>query len=212
MKRAVMGFGIALALMPSVASAALFARIQDKTVDTGVAGYTPLQTVDLVFEDTSTGDNEMLFAYDFGIELVSPTGATPIGFSTPAAIRGTDPGFIFQRSTFRVTPESRLPTHVLVNAENTGDPDAGEENLSDITTGERFGRLQIDIPASAAPGVYTVRFVPIETVFSTGDENRPSILPFDVSDVGTITVVPEPGSLSLLAIGGLLALRRRRTA
>jgi hypothetical protein len=49
------------------------------------------------------------------------------------------------------------------------------------------------------------------TLFVSGDTGEP--IPVDVTtDIGTITITPEPASLSLLGIAGLLALRRRRAA
>jgi MYXO-CTERM domain-containing protein len=66
------------------------------------------------------------------------------------------------------------------------------------------------IDPGAAPGTYHINLDPSGTLFVSGDTGE--AIPVDISDPGTVVVTPEPGSLALLGVAGLLALRRRRSA
>lgn len=209
MKRTVLGLGIAsvLAFMPVAASAAVKLNIEDKVLDPTTAG---MQFVDLIFEATGANEttvNEQLAFYDLGVRLVKVRGGNGGGvqFVTPFVGKPTD-NFVFpDNAAIDIVQDETTSTFAFANV------DANSASNFDITTGKKAARLffQVD-PATPADAVYEFRFDRDYTTISAGAGDDPNIVT-DLSDAGVITF-PEPGSLSVLAIGGLLALRRRRTA
>ena len=85
-----------------------------------------------------------------------------------------------------------------------------------------FGVVTVEIPGGTVPGVYDI------LVNGELDGGRSNVILFPSGEVellfgahgsrgnsgvaGQITVVPEPATLALLGVGGLVALRRRRKA
>lgn len=103
----------------------------------------------------------------------------------------------------------------------SGTADRATANAVDITlVGDTISLLPqglLRIPVQVAPnaaGQYTIRLIPLSEDAATGVAiSDANLNPADVTLVnGTITVVPEPASIGLLAVGALVALRRRRTA
>lgn len=207
MKRAVLGIGCVLALLPGVASAALSAKPEDKVlvpgVDTGVVRF-----VDIVFEATGANQSadEALAFYDLGMRLVK-RGGTAGGITLVAPFADKLPnaeGFVFPDAAEFTVAESS-PSSLLANVS------ANTSANFDITSGKKAGRVFFMADALTTPDtVYELQFDPDLTIFAAGAGDDP-IIPVTLT-AGTISFIPEPASLSLLAIGGLLALRRRRTA
>ena len=75
------------------------------------------------------------------------------------------------------------------------------------------GTLTIDVPLGTIPGIYNI------VVDNAAEANKVSKIKVSttqvidpLSGVGPVSVIPEPATLALLGLGGLVALRRRRTA
>jgi hypothetical protein len=205
MKRAVLGIGCVLALLPGVASAALVSKVQDKVLPLGASG---VQFVDIVFEATGANQSadEALAFYDLGLRLVKRGGTLGnITFVTPFAEKLPNAeGFIFPDAAEFVVAESS-PTAILANVS------ANTSANFDITSGKKAGRVYFTVdPLTSLDSVYEIQLDPDLTIFAAGAGDDP-IIPVTLAS-GQITFIPEPGTLSLLAIGGLMALRRRRTA
>ena len=201
MKRFVLGLGCVLAMVPGVASAAL-------SVTTGpdievVAGAIPQgeQFFDLVFHETGTPANEGLFAYDLYLQRDRP-GINLIRAEKPDNWVFTSAGASFQEAG----PEfSNKPGLIVVNA--IGDLLGANQ---DIVDGTKAARVFYTLAPDVTPGTYHMNLDPSGTLFVSGDTGE--AIPVDISDAGTVNVTPEPGSLALLGVAGLLALRRRRSA
>jgi hypothetical protein len=192
-------------LFPAFAQAVVRVNIERiDVIPTGAA-----QTVFLdVFGVDLDNSNEQLTAFTVGIDaptfsangvrfdipgtglLPKPGAAHPFVFSDFAGVEVDDFGSTFNR----IQGGSALAGSTQ------------QTNLSDLRNG--LVRLPILIPANAAPGVYAITLDP--TVLDLAGQGPPVVaVP---GDVGQITIVPEPASLGLVVLGGLLTLRRRRVA
>jgi hypothetical protein len=213
MNRFVLGLGcVAGLVLPSIASAALSLQIgpqaspatPDVTITKGAAP-SGQQFMDLIFTDDGA-ENEGLFAYDLVLNVVRPAGRTG-GISLAGADRpptdfvlSDDPN----KSTFSVA--NNTPDNLLINISSNND-------LFDITSGKKAARVFYTVDPNIDLGDYSIVFDTANTVFGSGDPNRPDpAIPVGLVDAGFIQVVPEPASLSLLGFAGLLVLRRRRAA
>ena len=87
----------------------------------------------------------------------------------------------------------------------------GRNDVADITPSlNGFFQLPVNIPASVtAPGLYAIN---IDTTLLSLGGAGPAITATPSTVVGGINIVPEPASLGLIGLGGLLFLRRRRVA
>ena len=173
-----------------------------------------------VFAEPTDNEDEQLGAYDLGFRLV-PVNASPVGgvgFAPPFAVRPAE-GFVFgapdpTRYTYNVPTNVSPPpgpTQFLLNVESTG---AGPV---DVVSAVKIAEIVLDAQAGALLGnQYRVEFDENLVAFGSLDPTRldPTI-EYTIAtapDAGLINIVPEPTSLSLVALGGLLALRRRRVA
>jgi MYXO-CTERM domain-containing protein len=201
MKRFVLGLGCVIAMVPGVASAALSLAIAPDITVPANAIPTGEQFVDLVFNETAPTANEGLFAYDLYLTRDKP-GINLVRAEKPDNWVFTSSGASFQEAG----PEfSHKPDLIVVNA--IGDLLGANQDIQD---GTKAARVFYTIDPGAAPGVYHIGLDPAGTLFVSGDTGE--AIPVDISDTGTVTVTPEPGSLALLGVAGLLALRRRRSA
>ena len=214
-RAAVISFGMVLAVLPSLASAKLQLRGEKVQPLPGVPGTYTMA----IFAEPTDGENEQLGVYDIGFRLVpvnaSPTGG--VGFAPPYANRPNE-NFVFgandpARYTYNVPTSVSPPpgpTQFLLNVESTG---AGPV---DVVSAVKVAEVVFQVAAGTLPSTYRVEFNPNLVAFGSLDPARldPTIeTTFSTApDSGLIEIVPEPTSLSLLALGGLLALRRRRVA
>lgn len=217
---ALMSVGCVLAMVPSFASAAVKVNIGDRTVAGGnpvIPSVLSASTVTVPVVFTGTDDeNELLGGYDilFILERVGPV-SSGVTFKPPYATRPTE-NFVFGNVSGLVdfgiasANPSPSPTSFLLNV-----LDNSPVNTVDVPQtgpGLNAADLVLNVEGISA-GSYRIRIDPDISALSTSDPNRADpVIATDFSDVGTIEVIPEPTSLSLLAVGGLLALRRRRTA
>ena len=218
MKRFVLGMGClaGLVLAPSIASAALQLDIGPKhgatpsMATSDSPGLPGRQALDLIFTETDPVEaNEGLFAYDLLITVPSAArdlvALNGLDATSPGFVLGADP----TKYTFTIAESDA--NHILANIASTND-------LFPINTGQTAGRVfytltPAGLVATATNPQALLALDPGSTVFGSGDPNRTEVeILVDKSDMGVVGVVPEPTSLSLLGLAGLLALRRRRTA
>jgi len=198
MKRFVLGFACVLALLPGVASAAL-------SVDIGPDIFsdnnpTTEHFFDLVFHETGAPTNEGLFAYDLYLKADRP-GIKLLRAEKPDNWVFTSPGASFQEAG----PEfSNKPGLIVVNA--IGDLLGANQ---DIVDGTKAARVFYTIDENLPRGAYKLTLDPAGTLFVSGDTGE--AIPVDISNPGTVIVEPEPTALPLLAVAGVLAVRRRRS-
>lgn len=212
----------ALALAPSVASAAFVLTVPETTVDVPAAATTV--NVDIFFSeiDPATANNTLAgFAVRLDIDKGSAAGVhlptnkpTGLNLSTDAA-GGAHP-YIFLTAGTNADTGDPAPARPAIPANDeaygpatitaAGLADAGREPA--IPLGAGVLRVPIVIEPGTAPGLYALTLDPLVTSFANaaGDPIAVSL------DNGFINVTPEPASLSLLGLGGLFALRRRRMA
>ena len=198
MKRIVLGFTCVLALLPGVASAAL-------SVDIGPDIFsdnnpTTEHFFDLVFHETGAPTNEGLFAYDLYLKADRP-GIKLLRAEKPDNWVFTSPGASFQEAG----PEfSNKPGLIVVNA--IADLLGANQ---DIVDGTKAARVFYTIDENLPRGAYKLTLDPAGTLFVSGDTGE--AIPVDISNPGTVIVEPEPTALPLLAVAGVLAVRRRRS-
>jgi hypothetical protein len=142
--------------------------------------------------------------------LLAPTlekvGTGPVGlrFASPYAEKGDPFVFPSPAATLDVQGVNATGTAFLIDVIG---PDPGVD-LS--ATPVNAARLILEYGPGAAPGEYRVRLDPINTFLGTAAVGQQiHIQSADVSDVGVIRLVPEPGALSLLAAAAVPGLRRR---
>jgi len=190
-----------LFMAPLRASAALQFRFGPSAgsdaIDASVAPGSGPHFLDLTFIEVGSPVNEMLGFYDVGL-LRSQPGLTLLRAERPDNFVFTDAGAYLQ--TFVQAPDRLL----VGGGIGSGPP-------VNVMTGAKAARVYYTIDPSTAPGVYRITIDPITTAFNYLDPNCSMCYPPPASDDGVILVTPEPSGLALVALGGVLAIRRRRT-
>jgi hypothetical protein len=196
----------------AIASAVVTVKPENVTVTPNGSDQTV--SIEVFATNPDDSENERLNAYT--ISLDAPTFAASGNaphFIIPSSFAFADPTahpYVFAAfpGNGPVDPAglSDFKT-VLLSAALGG---TGQEaNISNNLNG--FAKIQVMVPAGTPAGVYPINIPqPAEGGFLSLGSAGPSIVA--VGAPGLLTVAPEPGSLGLIAIGGLLALRRRRVA
>ena len=198
MKRYALVLACILSMAPGVASAALsIVPVPARITPGGIPGE---MYFDLVFSETGTPANEGLFAYDLYLQRDKP-GINLVRAEKPDNWVFTSPGASFQEAG----PEfSNKPGLIVVNA--IGDLLGANQ---DIVDGTKAARVFYTIDENLPRGAYKLTLDPAGTLFVSGDTGE--AIPVDISNPGTVIVEPEPTALPLLAVAGVLAVRRRRS-
>lgn len=213
MRLMLLGAAAALGLCPMVASAVVVVRADNVVGNPGE--LIPIE----IFASPSDATNERLEAFTIAVEAPSFAAANAPKFVIPAPRRRTGAGpedpilQVFDRTTnkgyvFGPTGEEPIDPAgfsdedtVLLSATNASPVDIDDP----IRSG--FARLMVQIPANAQIGqVFPITIDP--TFLSLAGPALITAVP----GLGSITVVPEPASMGLIVLGGLLTLRRRRVA
>jgi hypothetical protein len=214
MRSYLLGAAAALGLFPVMASAVV--QINVDRLD-GVIPTAAQQTVYVdVFGVDMDNTDERLNTYTISVNGVgfSGTGNAP-RFSFPAGGTGSL-GSIVRPSAAHpfvfggldtIPPIESFGSNAgrLQFASNTVEQ-TDEVNLSALRNG--FIRLPVIIPANATPGTYPL----VVDLSGTQLAGLGAPVVATLGTQGSVTIVPEPASLGLIVLGGLLTLRRRRVA
>ena len=166
-------------------------------VDAVVAPGSGEHFFDLTFlQDWEDPDDEMN-RYD--VVVRAPTGITLLRAEKPANWAFTDPDAVF-------TVVEGDAGHLLINASS---PDE-RVDLTKSQPVQNAARIYYSVDPGAAPGFYNIRLEESTTRIYTANEFGWVPPPVGVTDAGRVLVTPEPSGLVVLALGGVLALRRRR--
>jgi hypothetical protein len=207
MRFTLLGAVATLGLCPAIASAVVMVRTED------VSGA-PGQTISCeVFAVPSDGSDERLTGFTIAVD--APSFNVPNGPSFVIPAPGPT-GSVFALPTSHPYVFAAFPGNDPVDPAGLSDRDTaflaaalgqGEANIEQNLR-DGFAKLMISIPATALPGqTYAITIDPIFTAL--GSQGAPIIV---TPGTSTLTIVPEPASLGLIGIAGLLALRRRRMA
>jgi len=213
MRSYLLGAAAALGLFPVMASAVVSVNGDRLEVIPGAAQQTVY--IDVFGVDVDNTD-ERLNTYTIAVNapLFSGTVANMPRFQIPAGGTGSlgsvvrpSPAHPFVFGGLETIPpiESFGSTPSRLQFASNAIEQTDEVNLG--TTRNGFIRLPIIVPANAAPGIYNLN---IERVELAG-LGAPIVGTIGTS-VPTLVIVPEPASLGLVGLGGLLMLRRRRVA
>jgi len=213
MRKLLIGALSAFALVPGLAQAALVLNLeQGPTTAVNRGSTVPLE----LFFNEPVAASEAANAFQ-AVLKITPAGGGVFEESPDS------PGDAFadlpQSRTYfgdTIGPNSRTPAFPTASFQT---PDRSQIVVSilsasasknvDVTDNMGLIRVPIDISPNAT-GPVTVQLVSFSLADAAG--NLIPVAPGNVTSVIPVNVVPEPASLGLLAIGGLLTLRRRRVA
>ena len=205
MRSFLLGAAAALGLFPAFASAVV--RINIERIDVVPNGTAQTVFLDVFGEDLDNA-NEQLAAFTIGIDAptFSPTGVrfAPPGTGTLPKSSAAHP-FVF--SDFAGVEVEDFGSDFKRIQGGSGLAGSTQQvNLSDLRNG--FLSIPVLIPANAAPGTYAITLDPTVTDLA----GQGPVVVTVAGTPGQVTIVPEPASLGLVVLGGLLTLRRRRVA
>ena len=204
MRSILLGAVAAVGLWPAVASAVVTVRPGNYTAGPG-------ETVAIeVYADASTltpATHEHLNAYTMTMSAAEFAGANDPSFVVPGNFTFEINSDLTHQYVFTATDPPFDPTSgsnrglVFLSAA----PGQADTDMDVVKNG--FGKIMVTVPANAPFKTYTLR---VDNDFLSLGGSAGTIEA--TGGTGTLTIIPEPASLGLVAIGGLLALRRRRTA
>jgi hypothetical protein len=190
-----------------------------------------LTVVNPSFEQDSIGDGKTPYGWGFGVDGAANSGIDNVGITPTVgekyayiySVAGTAYGYFGQFLTGQtLTADTTYTLSVLVG-HSPSFPFANA-SLALNANATRLATTQIGTMGQAAPGAglakyYTVTYTAPSTNVPSGDllilliaggpNGNVELATFDDVTLST-SPIPEPGMLALLAIGGVLALRRRR--
>lgn len=209
MRSFLLGTVAALGLCPSIASAVVTINVDRVNV---VPGAAQTAFIEVFGVDVEGNVNEQLNSFTIALNGQFATSGIRFGDADPTTFsfpKPTGHPYVFQAFP-AVNPEDfgSSATRIQVGAAT-----AGRTEVADIAggvTGSGFVRLPIVIPASVVPGFYPV-VVDLGAATALAGAGAPIVRTAGAQQ-GGIMVVPEPASLGLIVLGGLLTLRRRRVA
>jgi hypothetical protein len=187
-------FVLSVFVCPAASRAALYL-----TIEPAFSGVPGTRFLDLVFHESGTPQDERLAIYDVELRLV-PSGNSGIELVTgPGAVQ-LGPNPVFDTGSTTVTLVESTPTRLLADFDGSVP--------TDIEDGETAARILYTVAPNAC-GAWRFLLDDRNTVFADADANA---IPVDLSSTTIVIFCPEPGTLSLLPVVGVLALRRRRSA
>jgi hypothetical protein len=165
-------------------------------VDAVVAPGSGEHFFDLTFLQSEEDPDDQMNEYDVMVRASRP-GITLLRAQKPDNWVFTDPDAV-------LTVVEGNAGHLLINASS---PD---ERVDITRPPKNAARVYYSLDAGAAPGRYSITLEPSTTRLYTANTSG-WVPPFvGVTDPGLVLVTPEPSGLTILAVGGVLALRRRR--
>ena len=209
MRSILLGAVAALGLCPVIASAAVTINVESASVNT--AGATTDMTVPIeVFATDLDGSNERLNAYTIALDGGS-FAAGGMRFTVPGSSFGvggrpTAHPYVFKDMETIPPIENFGSTPQRLQFGSTAIGQEDEVNVDPTHNG--FLKLTVIVPPSTPAGVYNLTVDP--RALSLAGLGAPIVA--TPGTPGTITVIPEPASMGLIALGGVLFLRRRRIA
>lgn len=207
MRSFLLGAVAAIGLCPTVASAVV--QLNVERVDVVPTGAQQIVYLDVFGDDLAPEENERLSGYTIGIAAPTFTDSG-VRFNIPDDATTLDRPSAAHPYVFAafpgVEPERAFSDFQTVFALGAI-AGSGDANISPTLNG--FFRLPVLIPANAGPGFFPVVIEPQPTTALAGNAGA---VPFAVGPGGGVNIVPEPASLGLIVLGGLLTLRRRRVA